>query len=582
MQENAPEVAAYFDALFQSQLHSPPIRCGFAGEAKGKAIFAGRALKAGEPIWTEAPFVAMQHEDNKEFVDCCDHCFVPLIDSKETWARVLASNAEAGDAPSPDDEVGVAAPEDLEAALAFLQREGGKAPEDSYFAVFRLSDKKVQCNAGCGALYCSDGCRQLAYAAHHALLCPGEAAKADDSAFGHFLNHTLVTNEIFQLAAKVVAKILLRFVATQDLAQARQPVDMFCKLPWWEVITSEEDVDGEESMTLEEYRGKFRALLGQTFELFVPGLRENLDRLADRGELNGLTTDGVLAACESVVNVDFFSQIVGMFEMNNISMEIDHPFHALGEALSEADAEGKKEMPQSLARVKAALEKFVSDHHSQHVHDDGDEAHEHTEEEEDECDCMLEDFVGVEGTALFSGICTMNHSCDPNCTVLYTKDGAAHVFAVQDIAVRRMDLRSGCTFWPTNVVLLDLQEGDELCISYIDVDQEVNERNECLQYVSGSKVETGRRACRLTRGFAATGSTSSRAIARGARRSARRDALAASHFPHLKSPFAPPLSIVRARDLCSSVGVQLVPSRPSALRVVVVWLGPRERALRGA
>ena len=61
---------------------------------------------------------------------------------------------------------------------------------------------------------------------------------------------------------------------------------------------------------------------------------------------------------------------------------------------------------------------------------------------EDDCNALNDDFVGVEGTALFSGICTMNHSCDPNCTVLYTKDGAAHVFAVQDVAVsvQRVDI----------------------------------------------------------------------------------------------------------------------------------------------
>jgi hypothetical protein len=117
-------------------------------------------------------------------------------------------------------------------------------------------------------------------------------------------------------------------------------------------------------------------------------------------------------------------------------MEIDHPFYALGEALSEADTDGKKKMPPALARVKAALEKYVAEHHAQHAHEE-DEEHEHGEDEGDDCcNCMNEDFVGVEGTALFSGICTMNHSCDPNCTVLYTKDGAAHVFAVQDIAVR--------------------------------------------------------------------------------------------------------------------------------------------------
>lgn len=260
----------------------------------------------------------------------------------------------------------------------------------------------------------------------------------------------LVTNEIFQLAAKVVAKVLLRFISTHDMGHAREPVDMFCKLPWWEVITSEEDLE-DENETLEQYQDRFKGLLTQTFEHFMNGLRENLATLQAQDALNGLSVDAVLGSCDEILNVDFFSRVVGMFEMNNISMEIDHPFHALGEALSEASAEEKKEMPSMLARVKAALEKFATDHkhvfhgccdgddHEGHAHDhshDHDHAHDHDhDEDEDELYDMDDDFVGVEGTALFSGICTMNHNCDPNCTVLYTKDGSAHVFAVQDIKV---------------------------------------------------------------------------------------------------------------------------------------------------
>ncbi|KAE9279437.1 hypothetical protein PF008_g28367 [Phytophthora fragariae] len=450
MQENRPEVAAYFEALLQSRLHSPPIRCGYAGDDKGKAIYAGRALKAGEPIWTEAPFVAMQHEDNKEFVDCCDNCFVPLVASKACWARVMASSSEVEGEAAPADEA-AASVADFEESIAFLMKEGGKSPEESYFSVFTMAEHQVKCS--CGVVYCTETCKQIAYAQHHALLCPHSEER--ENAMGQFLNHTLVTNEIFQLAAKVVSKILLLFVATQDMAKARQPVDMFCKLPWWEVVTSEDDLeDGE---TLEQYCDKFRSLIAQTHEHFMGGLKENLQHLEAQGELNGLSVDAVLSSCDEILTVDFFSCVVGMFEMNNISLEIDHPFHALGEALSEASPEEKKDMPPVLSRVKAALEKFAEEHkhHLCSCEDEHDHEHDHDEEE---CYAQDEDFVGVEGTALFSGICTMNHSCDPNCTVLYTKDGAAHVFAVQDI-----------------------KEGEELCISYIDVDQEVDERAECLR-----------------------------------------------------------------------------------------------------
>ncbi|KUF92598.1 dimethyladenosine transferase [Phytophthora nicotianae] len=377
-----------------------------------------------------------------QYLDQFDLVLATQLDELATTKLAELCGGRGG--PAEEDVATVA---DFEAAIAFLQKEGGKSPEESYFSVFKLAEKQVKCT--CGAIYCSETCKQIAYAQHHALLCPQSEERETD--MGQFLNHTIVTNEIFQLAAKVVAKILLLFVATKDMAQARQPVDMFCKLPWWEVITSEDDL--EEGETLEEYRDKFRALILQTFERFMGGLKENLVHLETQGELNGLTADAVLASCDEVLNVDFFSRVVGMFEMNNISMEIDHPFHALGEALGEASLEEKKDMPPVLARVKVALEKFAEEH----KHHLCDEEHEH-EHEEEECYATDEDFVGVEGTALFSGICTMNHSCDPNCTVLYTKDGAAHVFAVHDIP-----------------------EGKELCISYIDVDQDVDEREECLQ-----------------------------------------------------------------------------------------------------
>lgn len=64
MQPNEPAVEAFFQELIAHQLQGAPIVCGYSDEKKGKAIYAAKALKAGEPVWTEAPFVAMQHTDN--------------------------------------------------------------------------------------------------------------------------------------------------------------------------------------------------------------------------------------------------------------------------------------------------------------------------------------------------------------------------------------------------------------------------------------------------------------------------------------------------------------------------------------
>ncbi|TMW59728.1 hypothetical protein Poli38472_004797 [Pythium oligandrum] len=467
-QSNEPTVQQYFDELLKNELQTDAIVCGFAGEHKGKAIYADKAFKAGEAIWSERPFVAMQHEDNKDFADCCEHCFVSLIDSKEAWEHVEQANEGEND---------VAKFEDFEGAIDWLQKQGGKSDEESYFNVFRLAKNKVQCV--CGVLYCSEKCKKAAYEQQHAIMC----TRADDNStpMGHYINHTLVTNEIFQLAGKVIARILLRFISTHDLGYARQPVAMFCQEPWWEVVTSEDDL--EPGQTMEEYKDCFKGLLMQTLEHFMVGLRDNLERMEKNDELNRLSVDAVLGSCADVLTLDFFGNVVGMFEMNNISMEIDHPFHTLGEALLESSEDEKREIPAVLNKVRIALKNYAEkyqhsherhegeecsgdhahDHSHDHAHDHHHHDHNHAEGEtcaeiDECCDGCEEYFVGVEGTALFSTICTMNHSCDPNCTVIYTRDGEAQVFAVQDI-----------------------NKGDELCISYIDVDQDIKERQECLR-----------------------------------------------------------------------------------------------------
>jgi hypothetical protein len=56
-------------------------------------------------------------------------------------------------------------------------------------------------------------------------------------------------------------------------------------------------------------------------------------------------------------------------------------------------------------------------------------------EEDNEENDSYADFPYLEGTALFSLICTMNHSCAPNVIVSYTASGTATVVALTDILV---------------------------------------------------------------------------------------------------------------------------------------------------
>ena len=76
-------------------------------------------------------------------------------------------------------------------------------------------------------------------------------------------------------------------------------------------------------------------------------------------------------------------------------------------------------------------------------------------------------FPPLDGTAMYSTTCKMNHSCDPNVVVLYKRSGYGS----------QHPLTAFC------VALRDIAEGDELTISYIDQDRtSYAERQQALSY----------------------------------------------------------------------------------------------------
>lgn len=272
--------------------------------------------------------------------------------------------------------------------------------------------------------------------------------------------------------------MVLLYLKHSDLAKARFAVDQFHKLNWWDVVVSEEDVRDSEQ-TMEEYKASFRDLISQTFECFQAGLEGTLAivlRLEkDRFPCNK-SVEEVCIACEDVLNVDFFAKIVGMFEMNNISMEIDHPLQVLNTDLEDMPASENEAKNRVARTLELACTSTVSNSPSSDQ-----QASANTLHEEEFCLDKKPSpgpFVGVEGTALFSLICTMNHSCLPNCIVVYGHSGQAHIHAIQAIQVPNSNSIVQL------VLLLRPQPMDELCIEYIDTDQPYEERQHELRYIT--------------------------------------------------------------------------------------------------
>jgi SET domain len=95
--------------------------------------------------------------------------------------------------------------------------------------------------------------------------------------------------------------------------------------------------------------------------------------------------------------------------------------------------------------------------------DDDDDGHQHGNQDHDDLDTI---FNPLDGTAMYALCCKMNHSCDPNVVVLYKTGGwgPLHPLVAHAVALR------------------DIQEGEELCISYIDSGAPLEKRQEAVAH----------------------------------------------------------------------------------------------------
>ncbi|KAL3670667.1 hypothetical protein V7S43_003857 [Phytophthora oleae] len=546
-----PVASTYFQVVISKA--KAPIVCGDAGPVKGKAIYADQELPKATRIWTESPLVAMQHEHNKRLLPSCQFCYLPLLgDAHRQWRKIVSRfNAQVDQSAAQNDgrttttttteQLGPVDVDALEKALRLLRI----TPQSC-----GMAGPGARC--ACGELYCSKLCRMRALHEYHAILCP---RNNPCSAMGEFFEHTRHTNDVFLLAAKVIARVLSRYLVWRDIVKARQPIDMFYKKPWWEVVVVEHDELPRPPQSTEEGSGQttgseetnsdggdssnndrspkdvkdideeqkadadqdgnssarvqnaqeeeqtraegwmdgagfttngsskaqcLQEVLSMTHQLMIDALECNLVRLEREGQLRDVTVEEIWRCCSSVLSFEFFTAQIGLFEMNNISMEVDHPFHAFIDILDpdmqnevaagdpvhsdgQTDSMSPRLQPQLNAEDQALIASvrrvlLWEEERLQVL-----QAQERLERNSGDMDRVFDPLMplgypSIEGTALFPIICTMNHSCDPNCTVLYTKNGDGHVVAIRDI-----------------------KKGEELCICYIDVDMDVQMREANLR-----------------------------------------------------------------------------------------------------
>ena len=399
---------------------------------KGKGLFAARAFAEGEVVLTEPPLAAIQHERNTPAALACAHCFQYLVSVEHQVARRLlrravpaaaAGEEHPGDAGDDGDPVAPDSDEDEDARLPPVDAaqlelhallDGRKRlPQAEHFPL----PCPLPCPGGCDAQFCSAECATTCWDAYHSLLCPGQGGLcADKAQLRSFRAHARRSNDIFFLAAKIVAIVALRAQAAlggqqeactaseaqrfEALRVAWTPCAAAHRLPWHACVAMPPDVPPSGAAAF----------------------RDSLRRLADASRRRLAGALGVHAQLfPALFHPDTFAHIIGMFELNNLDVVVESPverYFLHVDDLVEGSAERQAAMEVSQPLLDA-LDAGYATH--------------------------------LDGTGFFPLVACINHSCDPS--LASTKgerdvDGKAVLVATRDI-----------------------QQGEELFVSYIDASE---------------------------------------------------------------------------------------------------------------
>ena len=463
---------------------------------RGRITVATQAFAQGATVFQERPLVAIQSVFNKSQTLVCAAChrFVGDLTLQANLLTNQTSRVDLADATTTP-------PATTATETTTTTETNAFAPFSSY-----TSCPCVLCPQGCGEIYCSQECVVASKHQGHDLLCTGPHGA--DHPVVQFKTHAVSTNEIFLFAAVVAVEYMSRYKRSCNVAQAWQPFSAFVQLPWWDLVHAPADAASPEI-----FANQLKTIATESLELFQQAMSVQLigDHVEDRGEEGNANMEMDWSACLGFLTVERWGQIVGMFEQNQIGIRVSSPLanvakqmshqsttveqsdHAmdidvvemlldLADRVDEADGMGEEEGEEGeegeacldefscvpCAPVGATEEDNVEEYEEDEA-DEADEADAGNEYEEAIARMQLvaqmgdDYFPPLDGTALFTVGCSMNHSCAPNVSPVWSPDNdqpiAMHFVALKDIA-----------------------SGEELNFSYIDATIEsVEERRELLR-----------------------------------------------------------------------------------------------------
>merc|ERR1719359_2102878 len=167
----------------------------------------------------------------------------------------------------------------------------------------------VRCSQGCGEVYCSEACRAAHFGRCHNLLCVGPV-ESEDHPLIRFKYHAIEHADSLLLTAQVLACLINRARACGGGAAVTQGLMSellgFCHAPFREACRPPPDrpKDAEFLAYTDGLINEAASQLKAAFDMHAP----------------------VEAAALFAAGPAFFAEVMGLFEYNNIDVEVTSPF----------------------------------------------------------------------------------------------------------------------------------------------------------------------------------------------------------------------------------------------------------------
>ncbi|KAL8253525.1 hypothetical protein R6Q59_031746 [Mikania micrantha] len=382
----------------------------------GKGVYADMDFKEGDLVLKDQMLVGMQHSSNK--IDClvCGCCFSFIGSIEIQIGRKLYLQ-------------GLGSPKDVcfNEKSELLMHEKLELPYSKKFPLPGV----INCPGGCKEVYyCSKSCAQADWEFSHSLLCTGEGSKSlSQKALSKFIQHANETNDIFLLAAKAISCTILKY----------RKLKTTCDKEKDKKKNHISDVLGNRnfSLLLKSWKPLLMGYKRRWWDcIALPDDVDVSDEDSFRMQIKQLAFESLelLKAaildeeCLPLFSLEIYGHIIGMFELNNLDLVVATPVEDYFLYIDDLPEAEKKE-------INEITQPFL--------------------------DALGEDYsVCCQGTAFFPLQSCMNHSCCPNAKAFKRdedRDGQATILACKPI-----------------------KRGEEITISYIDEELELEERRALL------------------------------------------------------------------------------------------------------